>query len=177
MGLSLRAVRPDDEPFLYRLYASTRDDEMALLNWPEAQKCAFLRMQFEAQCRHYAQFGAADFALIERDGRPVGRLYLDRRAGEIRIVDIALLPEERGRGIGTQMLRDVQTLADASGVPITLHVEQSNRALCLYRRLGFRDVRQDGIYLYMVRPAAVEMRADRDMAGPQAYACQASSAG
>ncbi len=48
LKISLRPASPEDEHFLLKLYASTRQEEMALLNWPEGQKEAFLRMQFNA---------------------------------------------------------------------------------------------------------------------------------
>ncbi len=92
---------PDDAAFLTEVYASTRADEMARLDWHEAQKRAFLRMQFEAQHKDYtARYRGARFDIIELDREPVGRLYVDRRKREIRVIDIALLPAYRGRGIG-----------------------------------------------------------------------------
>ena len=98
--LSLRPIQPGDEPFLYRLYASTRAEEMALVDWSDEQKRAFLRMQFDAQHRFYIErFSSARFDVIELDGSPIGRLYLDRRDNEIRVIDISLLPEHRGKGI------------------------------------------------------------------------------
>src|SRR5947209_13569311 len=100
MNVTLRPVTPADEAFLYRVYASTRAEEMAIVPWTDAQKDAFIRMQFHAQSVYYAEhFGDADFLVIERDGTPIGRLYLDRGDDEIRIIDIALLPEARGAGL------------------------------------------------------------------------------
>jgi ribosomal protein S18 acetylase RimI-like enzyme len=148
--LTLRPVAPEDGPFLFAVYASTRQEELAPLPWSEEQKGAFLRMQYEAQRRFYWEsFPAADFHIVLRGGRPAGRLYVDRRPDEIRLLDIALLPEHRGAGFGTQLLRELFAEAAAAGKPLRIHVERFNPALRLYTRLGFRQLADEGIYLLM----------------------------
>lgn len=148
--LSLRPIHSGDEPFLYRLYASTRADEMALVDWNDEQKGAFLRMQFDAQHKFYTgQFASARFDVIELNGSPIGRLYVDARPEEIRIIDISLLPERRGMGLGGELLRSVLQQGVEAGLPVTIHVEQFNHAMRLYQRLGFREVRMEGIYRLM----------------------------
>jgi len=149
-AISFRPVRPSDEGFLSEVYASTRLDELAPLGWTAAQQHAFLRMQFTAQHRSYlAQFPAADFLIILWHGRPVGRLYLERRADEIRGIDIALLPEYRGAGIGTAVLHDLLAEAACAGKPFRIHVAKANRAQRLYERLGFSMLEDNGVYLFM----------------------------
>lgn len=148
--LTLRPIAPADREFLYHVYASTREDELAVVAWGEGQKAAFLRMQFDAQDRHYAEhYPNAQFQIILLDDQPVGRLYLDRRAHEIRIVDIALLAEYRNRGIGTTLLREILAEGDRAGLPVTIHVESFNPALRLYQRLEFRKVEERGVYYFM----------------------------
>jgi GNAT superfamily N-acetyltransferase len=143
-------MRESDMGSLFRIYASTRVDELALTDWDEAQKEAFLRQQFGAQHAHYRQhYPGASFDLILVDGATAGRLYLDRWPDQLRIVDIALLPEWRGRGIGGALLRSILERAAALGLPVTIHVEQFNPALSLYERLGFRPVSMHGVYLLM----------------------------
>jgi len=83
------------------------------------------------------------------DGQRVGRLYVSRWSDEIRIVDIALLPDSCNRGIGTTLLRQLQAEAHASGKPLRIHVERFNPALRLYERLGFREIADRGVYLFM----------------------------
>lgn len=145
-----RPIEDRDLPFLYRVYASTRADELAQVDWSAEQKSAFLRMQFEAQRAYYEeQFPAADFRTIVVDGQPGGRLYVDRRPDEIRIIDIALLPEHRGSGIGTALMREILDEARARGTPVRIHVEQLNPALRLYQRLGFYRVETQGVYILM----------------------------
>jgi len=149
-SLSLRPIRPEDDSFLARVYASSRAEELAVTGWPEELKADFCRRQFDAQSAYYAaNYPGAAFQIIERDGWPIGRLYVARWEKEIRIVDITLLPESRGGGIGTKLLRDLQNEARAAGKSLTIHVERFNRALTLYQRLGFKEVEDKGVYLLM----------------------------
>lgn len=146
----LRPVRADDAEFLFRLYASTREEELRLVPWEVAQRDAFLRSQFDAQTRQYAEnYADGDFRVIEVDGRPVGRLYVHRGPDEVRIVDIALLPEHRGGGLGTALLDGLLAEAAATGRRVTIHVERFNPALRLYHRLGFQPVRDLGVYVFL----------------------------
>jgi ribosomal protein S18 acetylase RimI-like enzyme len=144
-----------DREFLYRVYASTRDEELAVVPWDEAQKEAFLRAQFDAQARWYREhYAAASFDVVLVDGEPCGRLYVHRGASEIRIVDIALLPEHRGNGVGTALLGDLLAEADTTGRRVTIHVERFNPALRLYERLGFSVAEDKGVYMLLERPRA-----------------------
>ena len=148
--VTFRPVEPGDEELLYRIYAGTRAEELAPVPWSEAQKEAFLRMQFRAQSLDYAaNFPDAEFLVILAGGEAAGRLYVHRRADEVRIVDIALLPERRGAGIGGAILRSLLAEAAAAAKPVRIHVEHLNPALRLYERLGFRRTGDDGVYLLM----------------------------
>ena len=155
MKSTLRPAQAEDAPFLESVYASTRAAELAAVPWSAEQKAAFCRMQFEAQCAHYAQhYAAATQSIIERDGMAAGRLYVNRGAEEIRIVDIALLPQHRGGGLGTQHLLALQKEARGAGKALTIHVEKFNPALRLYERLGFQPIEDKGIHLLMEWRAA-----------------------
>jgi len=136
-----------DLPFVAVLYASTRAEEVALTGWPIDGQRAFLAQQHEAQHSHY-RIHYADMAwlILERDGEPVGRLYLDERTDELRIVDISLLPGARGLGFGRALLEDVQDLARAGGKAVSIHVEKNNPARQLYDRIGFAFVEDKGVY-------------------------------
>jgi ribosomal protein S18 acetylase RimI-like enzyme len=151
--VTLRPIAADDMELLYRVYASTREEELAQVEWAEAQKEAFLRMQFDAQHQYYQEnYPGARFQVILLGGEPAGRLYLDRRATEIRIVDIALLPEYRNRGLGSALLHDILAEGERAGLPVTIHVECFNPALRLYERLGFRKLEDRGVYYFMEKP-------------------------
>src|SRR3954464_13777948 len=146
----LRPITPADDAFLARIYASSRADELAVTGWPEELKADFCRRQFDAQSAYYAaNYPTASFQIIERDGWPLGRLYVDRWEKEIRIVDITVLPEFRGSGIGTKLLQELQLEARRANKSLTIHVERFNRALTLYQRLGFEQVEDKGVYLLM----------------------------
>jgi ribosomal protein S18 acetylase RimI-like enzyme len=132
------------------LYASTRTAELAQTNWSEEQKAMFCRMQFIAQTADYQRnYPDASFQIIERNGVAAGRLLVSRSEKAIHVIDIALLPEHRGAGIGTKLLRELQEEAKAAGKPLTIHVERFNPALRLYERLGFRMVEEQEVYFLM----------------------------
>jgi GNAT superfamily N-acetyltransferase len=150
MAICFRPIAPSDEPFLCQVYASTRLDELAVTDWTDEQKAAFLHMQFVAQHTFYQEnYTDTDFLVVLQDDTPIGRLYVARWKDEIRIVDIALLPAYRGTGIGTTILRDLLAEADAAGKPVRIHVERENPALRLYQRLGFVMIEDKGVYLFM----------------------------
>jgi GNAT superfamily N-acetyltransferase len=150
MSIRFRPIAPGDEPFLSQIYASTRIEELAVTDWNDAQKAAFLQMQFVAQHKFYQEnYTDTDFLVILQNNTPIGRLYVARWKDEIRIVDIALLPAYRGTGIGTTILRDLLAEAGAVGKPIRIHVERENPALRLYQRLGFVMIEDKGVYLFM----------------------------
>jgi ribosomal protein S18 acetylase RimI-like enzyme len=146
-GLLFRPVTDDDLPFLERLYASTRVEELAPVPWPEETKAAFLAMQFRAQHAHYGRhYADADRFVIARADTAVGRLYVARWAREHRIVDIAFLPEHCGRGLGGALMRDLLDEAAACQKVVRIHVEKQNPAMRFYRRLGFRPVEDKGAH-------------------------------
>lgn len=146
----LRPALPDDETFLFRLYVSTRKDEMAAWGWSEEHQQFFLQMQYNAQQSGYrAQYAQAESQIIVVQGQDAGRLFAARSAGEIHLVDIALLPEYRGAGIGTVLIGALLDEARSNGQSVHLHVLRENRARRLYERLGFTVSDDDQLYLAM----------------------------
>lgn len=151
-GVGLRPQVEADVPFLRRLYVSLRWEEVSRVpHWDDAARLAFLADQHARQHHHYTtHYTRSDFLIIERDGAPVGRLALDRgHPADLRVVDIALLPEARGQGFGTAFLAAVQAEARAEGKRVSIHVEGENPAKRLYARLGFREVSRNGPYRLM----------------------------
>lgn len=158
-GVGFRPITGADRDTLAEIYASTRREELApLLDWSEAQKEAFLRQQFEHQHNFYQQtYSEAAYALITRGEEVLGRLYVDRRGDEIRIIDIALLPQHRGQGIGGSIVQGLleEAATREQGRVVRIHVEHSNPAMRLYQRLGFREIEDKEIYKLMEwRPEA-----------------------
>jgi GNAT superfamily N-acetyltransferase len=155
--VSLRPVAPDDEEFLLEVYASTRADELALIDWSDEQKAAFVRMQYGAQRREYeARYPDAEYDVILLDARPVGRLWIGRDAEQIRLLDIALLPAAQNRGVGGALLRRLIEEARLTGRKLRHMVFVLNpNAQRFYERLGFRVFEEVGAYRHMEwRPAA-----------------------
>ena len=151
LGLACRPMTDGDLPFVAALFASTRADEVAATGWPEAMQAAFLDQQHQAQYRHYRDtYPAADWLIVEREGEPIGRLYLADQGHELLLIDISLLPESRRAGYGRALIGDVQAHARATGRAVSLHVERTNPAQRLYERLGFRTVGEEAIYRHMV---------------------------
>lgn len=151
-GLDLRPISEQDTETLRQIYASTREEELAQTGWPPEQQAAFLRQQFGAQHAWYqTHYRGGDFDLILEHGETVGRLYVYRQEQDVNLVDIALLPPHRGRGLGTFLVRQLLAEADRAGRKVSLHVEFFNRAQTLYQRLGFVQTGSDGVYLEMRR--------------------------
>ena len=154
-GIAYRDERDDDLPFLRALYLSTRAEEVAQTGWPIAAQHAFLNQQFDFQRAHYRAHYPAEWLVIERAGEALGRLYLERAAGDFRVIDISLIPAARGTGIGGAILSDVIAEAGAAAAKVSIHVEHVNPARRLYDRLGFVAVAEEGPYIRMERPAQV----------------------
>ncbi len=147
-AIGFRPIAESDLPFLSSLYASTRAEEVAQVpQWNDEQRRQFLQMQFDAQHKFYQeQFDQAEFLIIEREGQAVGRVYTDRREDEIRLIDIALMPETRAQGLGSALLEDLLEEGQHTGLPVRIHVEKNNPAMRLYIRLGFRQIEDQGVY-------------------------------
>lgn len=153
MAIRLRPESAGDEPFLRALFATTRRRELAALGGSPEQAAAFCEMQFVAQRAHYrAAFPSARFDVVELDGVPVGRLCVERRPGALRVIDVAIVPECRGHGLGTRLLQQLCGEADAARARLHLSVEAHNPARRLYERLGFVVLAENGPYLEMTRP-------------------------
>jgi ribosomal protein S18 acetylase RimI-like enzyme len=149
----LRPVADADRAFLVELYGSVRAPELDQVPWDDATKRAFVEQQFTAQDAAYrGNYPGATLDVIEVDGARGGRLYVHRGESDIRIMDIAVAPEFRRRGVGTRLLRELMDEADASGRKLSIHVEQNNPARSLYDRLGFLPAGEHGVYVLMERP-------------------------
>ena len=149
LAFALRPALPADVDFEHFLYASTRDDLRPL--GPEVFD-GLVGMQFRAQSMSIRlDHPQADRKIVVVDDSPAGRLIVDESGEQIEVIDMALLPEYRGQGIGTSLLRGVLAHADRMGRAILLHVEKQSRAVRLYERLGFLISGETGLYFEMSR--------------------------
>jgi len=146
--IGFRPITDNDLPFLASLYASTRAEEIAqLTDWSIEQKQQFLQMQFDAQHQYYQkQFTQAEYLIIQQADELIGRIYIDRRVDEIRLIDIALMPVARCQGIGAALLEDLLEEAQSAKLAVKIHVEKNNPAMRLYIRLGFKQLEAQGVY-------------------------------
>lgn len=150
-GVTLRPITGDDLEFLRRLYASTRQDELAAVPLTDTQREQLIRLQFDAQQAHYRQqFPHARFDLVVRRGGAIGRLYVDRHEDAHYVIDITLMPEHRGQGVGAHLMRGVMAAAAAAGRPVRLDVRRDNLAAArFYQRLGFATTVVGAVYVAM----------------------------
>jgi ribosomal protein S18 acetylase RimI-like enzyme len=161
-ALSFRPIVESDRAFLSAVYASTRQEELALVDWDDGQKSSFLESQFSAQHQYYQEhYKDTDFLIIFLDNVAIGRLYIARWQSEIRIVDLAILPEYRNAGVGTNILHDVLSEAEAQAKPVRIHVERFNPAQSLYRRLGFNKAGEHGVYDLMEWAGKIQPEQER----------------
>jgi GNAT superfamily N-acetyltransferase len=145
-----RTVTPGDEPFLRTVFASTRLEELSVLAWNPSAQEQFLDLQHRAQSHHWrTNHPDADYEIVLVDGVAAGRLYVERSDECVDVLDVALLPDHRGRGIGTRLMLEVIDEARRAGLPVRLHVERFNRARRLYDRLGFQEIADAGVYARM----------------------------
>lgn len=143
---------PDDGDLLLSVYASTRRPELTGLGWSAKQQDAFIRMQFDAQTRHYREFFPdATYSVICVDGEEAGRLIVNRADDQIRIVDIALLPKFRRIGVGGRLVRHLLDQADAGHLPVRCHVLHDSAARRFWEHAGFVAQGHDGVYVAMER--------------------------
>jgi GNAT superfamily N-acetyltransferase len=157
--VTLRPAGEDDRPFMLRLYASVREPELEASGLPREQWGPFVEHQFEAQSQAYEGYENTSFEVVLVEGEPAGRLIVARWPEELRVVDVALLPEYRGRGVGGTLMQRLVDEAEERGVKTSIHVERFNPAQRLYARLGFRPVAETGdVYLLLERPAAAQAK-------------------
>ena len=150
--IELRPVEEKDEIFIETVYRSTREEELSFTNWGEPQKQAFISMQSKAQLAEYkTNYPGASFQIIIYKKKNAGRFYTWENENEIRLIDIALLPQYRSKGIGTFLLGELIKKSNRVQKKISLHVDPVNPALQFYLRLGFVHIKNNGRYYFMER--------------------------
>jgi ribosomal protein S18 acetylase RimI-like enzyme len=144
--IHLRPERAEDEALLFVLFCASREAEFAAL--PQPQRESLLHFQYQAQSRDYAaRFPRSEHFIVEFCGQAAGRLLLNRETNELRVVDIAVVPDMRGQGIASAVLKSLISEAQATGMALRLSVWHANPALALYRRLGFCETARSATHL------------------------------
>jgi GNAT superfamily N-acetyltransferase len=176
-----RVVLPDDAPFLEAVYRSTREAELSALGWPSITAEMFARSQFDMQTRYYASaFPSAEHLVVVVDGTPAGRLIVDRSGPGWHVVDLSLLVEHRGAGVGTAVVRQLLDEAAQSGVDVTCHAESSSRAQRFWEHLGFIAGDREGVHVRMAHrcgssPGTDDLPARGSGLSPQAQSADLAS--
>ena len=160
LEVSLRPVTDADQEFLVGVYAGTRADELAQTNWDDSQKDAFIRWQYQMQKQEYeTRYPNARYDVILVDGVPAGRMWVGSDDAQIRLLDIAVIPEFQNRGVGSYLLRQLIDEATRENKPLRHMVFVLNQdAFRFYERLGFKTIEDVGGYLHMEFLAADERR-------------------
>ncbi len=152
--ISLRPSLVTDQADLFAIFSSTRAEEFACLYWQQDRIVDLLSDQFRLQDIYYRRhYPNAQFDVVLCGEKVIGRLYHNWAEEELRIIDIALLPNWRGKGIGTRLMHGLVSIASQRDMAVSLYVELDNPVIVLYARLGFRVVGEEGVYRLMQRPA------------------------
>lgn len=145
--IELVPARPEDEAFLYKLYVSTREHEAAAWGFGEREAAAFFTMQYDLQRRSYRmQFPDAEHSIVHYGKQPAGRILVSRGQSDTLLVDISLMKEFRGQGIGGSLIRNLQEEVRATGSLLRLHVLKHSPAVRLYERFGFKLAEPGDVY-------------------------------
>jgi ribosomal protein S18 acetylase RimI-like enzyme len=149
--VELRPVSASDDDFLLAVYASTREDELAQVEWVEGQKEVFLRWQLDLQRKEYeTRFPDADYRVIVVDQQLAGRIWVGTDDQQVRLLDIALLPQFQNRGLGTVLVKSLMVEAENAGKALRHMVfVLNNNAERFYERLGFKQIEDFGAYKHM----------------------------
>ncbi len=149
-GLTLREVSLPDEAYLLGLYSSVREAELAMVPWTDEQRSAFVRHQYAAQRNHYrTEFPEAQHSILLKDDVSVGMLYIDFTQADVKVIDLIISPSSRNLGIGSSLLKVLQSEASRLQKPITVFVDQQDRSINLFDRLGFKPVEEQGMHILL----------------------------
>ena len=149
-SIGLRPALPDDDPFLFEVYASSRGDDLVTMGWEPEPIRAFLETQYSAhKVFTKNDYPHTDDSIIMLGDERIGRIVVLRSDREIRLVDIALLPQYRNAGLGTHLVRELMTEAAKLGLPFRLQLIRSNPAVALFEQLGLVRTGETGSHYQM----------------------------
>ena len=145
--LELRPVRPRDDEFLFQVFSTTRAREMALVDWSDAAKERFLRQQYQAQRSDYeARDPGSVHSVVLRNLQRIGRIWVARRPGEVRLLDLAILPRWQGQGIEEALVEDLKDDARERRLPLrACALKEVPQERLFFEALGFCCAGEIGI--------------------------------
>jgi ribosomal protein S18 acetylase RimI-like enzyme len=149
--ISLRPAQKSDEPFFYEVFKSVRAPEFAVLGLHPEQLEMLIGQQYEARTGSYeAQFPDSGNSVVLSGDAPIGQFWVFRTPEEFLVVDIALMPDHRGSGVGATLMKQFMAEADAARVPVRVTVASNNPgSLRFHQRLGFRIISEEPMYYTM----------------------------
>jgi ribosomal protein S18 acetylase RimI-like enzyme len=156
--INLRPITEEDKSFLCKVYISSREDEMGIRDWEEKERSEFLQNQFNMQHTYYMKsYKNPSFKIVLLGNVAIGRLYVERNEKEIRIIDISILKEYRGFGIGRELINCLIEESENKNIELTLHVEYYNFAKQWYKKIGFKQHGENGVYVFMIRAPKINI--------------------
>ncbi|TSD56426.1 GNAT family N-acetyltransferase [Variovorax sp. KBS0712] len=138
---SLRLAGTHDSPFCYDVLVQSMKT-YALQTWgvwPEE----------EARLAQATDCAAGRMRIIQLDGVDAGTLRVDVLPNHHQLEQLYLLPQFRGKGLGSAVLVDLLACASIKGFPMRLRVLRVNPAQHFYVRHGFRIVLSEPERLHM----------------------------
>ena len=147
----LRPITKEDDAFLHRLYAQTRQKELALVPWSQEQKDLFTQQQFFAQTTDWGRnYNTDRFSVILWKKQVVGRFYVEEKVDQLLLVDIIVHQDFRKKGIGGYLIKELLKEAQTKQLPVKLHVEADNWVKKYYEGLGFKLTKFHEVYSQMI---------------------------
>ena len=146
-SITTRAATPDDDAFLFELFKAVRSPDFALAQLAPAQLEMLMSIQYAGQKATYGVEYPGGNEIVLMDGAPIGRIWVHRGTAEHCLVDIALMPEFRNRGIGAGLVTEAIAAARSAGVPLRCSIALNNLgSLRFHQRLGFQIAGRDEVY-------------------------------
>jgi len=140
--ISYRAAVDADLDFLWNLHRAAFQEYVdAIWGWDDADQ----------EQRYRNKFDPAGLQVIQLQGQDAGVLWVEEKADHIYLDYIAILPQFRNQGVGTQVVRQIIATAAAKGLPVALQVLRGNPARRLYERLGFVVTEETAEHFRMAR--------------------------
>jgi GNAT superfamily N-acetyltransferase len=102
----------------------------------------------DMECAFKTYFNIDEIRIVTLNGRDVGWIQISRTAQEFCLDQVHLVEEARDMGIGTRLIEDTIAQAAAENKNVSLSLVKGNRAIALYKRMGFEHVAEDSTKIH-----------------------------